>query len=153
TISPASGFTLSLISVKGVPGVNSGASAFAERCWTWNSGQPLSRNRESLPGVGGRPLDAGKLHAPAGEVLVLHVHRISLAAIAPPSFSELAFQPQLVEVVLDLVLVLQEPVDGRLAAHGLADDLGGGLAVDAEQPDGVDVAQVVRLLFGKVAGA
>src|SRR5262249_6811337 len=75
---------------------------------------------------------------------------------------------QVVEEVGDLVLVLQQPVDGRLAAHRLADDLGGRLAVDVEErlvvqfvlvdhrgvePDRVDDPQVVDLVAGDVAGA
>src|SRR5262249_30076348 len=44
----------------------------------------------------------------------------------------------------DLVLVLQQPVDGRLAAHGLADDLGCDLAMDVEERLVVQVVPVDR---------
>ena len=60
---------------------------------------------------------------------------------AAPVVLQLSLDAQVVEVVLDLVLVLQQPVDRRLVAHGLADHLGGRLAVDVEE--GL-VVEVVR---------
>jgi hypothetical protein len=35
--------------------------------------------------------------------------------------------------MLDLVLVLEQPINARLVEQRLADDLGGGLAVDVEE--------------------
>ena len=68
----------------------------------------------------------------------------------------------------DLVLVLEQPVNRRLIGHGLVDGLPRRLAVNVEQdlvveildvddarvqPDRHDNAEVVRLVFGNIAGA
>jgi len=69
-----------------------------------------------------------------------------------------------VEVVADVVLVFEEPVDGGFVAHGFGDGFGGGGAVGLEEdfvidfrgfvgdagvePDGDDDAQVVSFGFG-----
>jgi hypothetical protein len=46
---------------------------------------------------------------------------------------QLPLEPQPVEVMFDLVLVFQEPINRRLVAHGLLDDLRSRLAVDIEE--------------------
>ena len=50
-----------------------------------------------------------------------------------PMTSQISLNPKFMKVVLYLVLILQQPVDRRLIAHRLADDLGGRLAVDVEK--------------------
>src|SRR5262245_3277786 len=52
---------------------------------------------------------------------------------SPGAALDLAFESLLMEVVADLSLVFQQPVDARLMTHRLADHLGGGLAVDVEE--------------------
>ncbi len=81
---------------------------------------------------------------------------------------QLSLDPELVEVLLHLVLVLEQPVNSRLVLQGLADDLGSRLAVDVEESlvfevvnldhggielDRVDDSQVVDLVFGNHPGA
>ncbi len=82
--------------------------------------------------------------------------------------SQLSVQAELVEVMLDLVLVLEQPISARLVEQRLADDLAGGLAVDVEkglvvqvvnfdhcgvEPDRVDDSQVVDLVLRNHPGA
>ncbi len=70
--------------------------------------------------------------------------------------------------MLNLILVLKQLVNARLVEQRLADDLGGGLAVDVEEglvvkvvkldhggvePDRVDEPQVVDLVLRNHAGA
>src|SRR5208337_2636216 len=75
---------------------------------------------------------------------------------------------ELVEVMHNLILVLNQLVNARLVEQRLADDLGGGLAVDVEkglmiqvvnfdhggvEPDRVDDSQVVDLVLRNHPGA
>ena len=53
--------------------------------------------------------------------------------------SQLPLHPQLMEIVLHLVLILEQPLNRRLIPHRLADDLGSRLAMDVEKRLVVDL--------------
>jgi hypothetical protein len=58
--------------------------------------------------------------------------------VAAQPTSNVSLHPLLVKVVLHVVLILEEPIDVRLAAHRLLDDLCRRLAMDVEEGGVID---------------
>ena len=65
-----------------------------------------------------------------------------LATVRVDAKSQLPLDPQFVEIVLNLILVLQQPVNRRLVAHRLLDRLGSRLAVYGEEGLVVEVGDI-----------
>jgi hypothetical protein len=61
---------------------------------------------------------------------------------AVPSL-QFSFNAKLMKVVWNLVLVVEEPVDGGLAAHGFGDGFGGGFAMGLEEDLVVDLGCLI----------
>ena len=83
---------------------------------------------------------------PCGKPLTSRRPDIATASPCNRLLLDLAVEAALVVFVSDLVLILQQPVDGRLVVHGLVDRLGHGCTMNLEQ------SFVVEVVAGDDAG-